>query len=311
MMPLRADDVLIDGAHRLDLLAHERALHVADLVAVVGGELVLPVLRGLVHARLQRLDQLLALALQEQHGLVHRARVGLAVDLEDARPRAALDLVLQAGPRAVVQDVVVTRAQAEVLVEHAQGLPHRGRRVVGAEVLGAVALLAAHDLDARPLRLGVDAQRQEILVVAQLYVVPRLMRLDQAVLEEQRLLLVARDDRLDVAEDAGQALGEGARVGAAEVLAQAGAQVDGFADVHDLAALVLHQIAARLRGRAIEDGLELLVHLSGLGAPATPRRAGGSSRRERTRPRARAGRASYDTTARRRERPGRAPGSRG
>ena len=57
--------------------------------------------------------------------------------------------------------------------------------------------MRAHELEPRE-RLVVEPQHQERLVVLQPDVVRRLVLLDQRVLEQQRLPLRARHDRLDV-----------------------------------------------------------------------------------------------------------------
>ena len=72
----------------------------ADAVAQHRGALELEVGRGLVHALRQRLLNLAVAAAQKAAHLVDDGVVLGLVDAADAGRRAALDLVLQAGPRA-------------------------------------------------------------------------------------------------------------------------------------------------------------------------------------------------------------------
>ena len=227
-----------------------------DLVAKARGALELHLFAGGVHLHFELIDELLALARQEHHGVLHVLVVILLVDVEDARARAALDLVLQTRSGAVLERGITARAQVEVLVEHLDRMAHRVPRAVWPEVLGAVVSLLSHDLDARPGVLGVDAQRGVVLVILELDVVARLVQLDQRVLEDQRLLLVGGDDRLDVAQHMGEFFDERARIaGGLEVVADSVFEVLGLADVDDAALLILHQVAAGLVGDKLEFGL--------------------------------------------------------
>jgi hypothetical protein len=105
------------------------------------------------------------------------------------------------------------------------------------------------------LALGIEAQHQVVLVVAQVDVEARLMLLDQRVLEQQRLFLVRGDDRLDVGHDPVEQRHEVAVVARRrlEVLPHAVAQHAGLADVDRLAAAVLHDVDARRRRQPLED----------------------------------------------------------
>ena len=73
-------------------------------------------------------------------------------------------------------------------------------------------LARAADLEPRERVALVEAQDDEVLVVAQPDVEARLVLLDELVLEEDRLLLGARDDDLEVAEQIVEQRHEGAVV---------------------------------------------------------------------------------------------------
>ena len=59
---------------------------------------------------------------EQRHG-AHLLAVQRWVDLEDARRRTALDLVLQARPRAARELAIGARAELEVLVDEVQRAP--------------------------------------------------------------------------------------------------------------------------------------------------------------------------------------------
>ena len=73
-------------------------------------------------------------ALQELRDGVDLLAVPGAVDGEDARRGAALDLVLEAGALAARELDVAARAELEVLVDEVERAARGRRRVVGAEV---------------------------------------------------------------------------------------------------------------------------------------------------------------------------------
>ena len=112
-----------------------------------------------------------------------------------------------------------------------------------------------HHLEPRPLRLRIQPQHQEVLVVLEVDVEARLVTLDQRVLQQQRFFLVRRDDGFDVGDDPLQQRDEVAAVagGGLEVLADAVAQHRRLADVDHLPARVLHDVDARLDRQAVQD----------------------------------------------------------
>ena len=137
---------------------------------------------------------------------------------------------------------------------------------VRTEVLAAVLDDLAGDEDARPLVLHGHLDADVRLVVLEPDVVARLVLLDEVVLEDQRFLVVAGDQGLEVGDALHEEAHLAALVAAAEVGAHAGAQALRLADVDDLAVLVLQQIDARPRLHRVEL----------LGQPRRNRRTGGT-----------------------------------
>ncbi len=99
-----------------------------------------------------------------------------------------------------------------------------------------------------------EPQRDEVLVVAELDVVAGPVLLDEIVLEDRRLFLVGRDDRLEVTDGPLQDGDERALVaeGILEIAPHARAQALRLADVNDDRLLVLEQVDAGLRRQRVE-----------------------------------------------------------
>jgi hypothetical protein len=230
-----------------------------QLIAQPRRRLELERLAGLLHALLQPLHELAVAPEQEQPHVGDLIRICVAIDVVHARPGAAIDLVLQARSRAVAEHEVRARAQLEVPIDDAQRLPSRSRRVIRAEVPRAVVTHVAHELEPGPRRLGIELEHEIVGVVAQLHVEARAVLLDEVVLEQQRFLHVAHDDRLDVADELREQRHEHARVGAVEVLAHAVLQDRGLADVDHLAMAIAHDVHAGLAGQSLEHVGELVV----------------------------------------------------
>ena len=107
--------VVIDvGGH--DLLRLDR-LEVLQLVAHLRGFLEVELLGGRLHAPRELDLSLVVAALEHLDRRTDVARIVLFGDQPDAGRRAALDLVLQAGTRAVGEIGVVAVAQAEQLLQ--------------------------------------------------------------------------------------------------------------------------------------------------------------------------------------------------
>jgi hypothetical protein len=112
----------------------------------------------------------------------------------------------------------------------------------------------------------VDAQAEEILVVAQLDVEARLVLLDELILEDRRFLLADGDHRLEVAHDLAQDGDEVPGVGPTllEVAADARAQALRLADVDDLPLLAEEEVTARRSRQRVELGREHVIPRGGV-----------------------------------------------
>ena len=147
---------------------------------------------GRLHRRRELVGQLLAAPFQEQGGAAHRIGIGGGIHQPYARRAATTDLVLQARPAAVVEHAVFATAQAEQLVHQVERFAHRAGAWVWAEVAPWQRARAAMVGQPWPGLLG-QHDAGVALVVAQQHVVARLQRLDQLVLQQQRIGLAAGD----------------------------------------------------------------------------------------------------------------------
>ncbi|EGD06434.1 major facilitator transporter [Burkholderia sp. TJI49] len=152
--------------------------------------------RERVHLLLELLHHLRLPAEQETRGVRHVDRVIGFGNRADARRGAAPDLVQQARPRAVVEDRILAGAQLEHALQDLDALAHRPRARERPEILVLLVDRAAVVRHSRKTVRG-ELQVRIRLVVAKQDVVARRERLDQVVLEQQRLGLRTRDGRLD------------------------------------------------------------------------------------------------------------------
>ena len=249
-----AEHILIDVRDLRDALCLLRGFDGAQLIAVRRGQLVAQLDRGLIHRVAQVMHEFVVAAFEEESDAAHLLGVFVLRDVEHARPGAALDLILQARPLARFEVGVAAGAQAEVTVDKAQRRARSRRRMIGPEIARAVFLRLAHDLEPRPGRRLVQAQRQELLVVAQLDVVARLQLLDQRVLEQRGFLLAGRDVALEIADLVLQAFDEEALIAGAllKIAAHAALQAGRLAHVQHRARAVFEDVHARRRRQRVE-----------------------------------------------------------
>ncbi len=192
----RRDDVDVPGRRAFDELPRLQPHEPRDLVADPRGALEFQCRTRLVHLRLELRQHLGRLSLQEQHRALHVVRVVGRGDEADAGRAATRDLVQHARARAVGEHRVLAGAQLEHLLQQRHSLAHRARARERAEVPVLAIELAAMEGELRK-RFAGQADVRVALVVAEQDVVARLVRLDQVVLEQQRLAFGARDRRLD------------------------------------------------------------------------------------------------------------------
>ena len=227
----------------------------------------------------RRFTHLLGAPLQEQPRVLAGLAVALeAADLGHARGEAALDLVLQAGPRTPAVERLLARADAEELAHEAGGLPAQARGDVGAAVDVAVLRGPPHHVEARVLLGQGQLQVRVVLVVAQPHVVRRLVALDQVVLEGERLHLVVGDHEVEVGDVRHHpALEELRGPRGLEVGADAVAEHAGLPHVEDLARGVLEEVHPGPQGQRLEllgEAHTLIIRFApGIPRPRAPRSA--------------------------------------
>ena len=217
----RAQPVAQDGG-KLEVHSFGRRRHLV-------GEFFLHLRRFAGEERLRILDQL---------GIIFPG------DTIDARRRAALDLVEQAGPRAVLEEAVGTAAQQEQLLERVERPRHRSGAGERPVILPLGAPRAAMLLHAREGMILAQQDEGERLIVAQQDVVGRPEALDQLRLEQQRLGLgIGGDDRhrSRLRDHAQQPLGQARDL---RIVGHPVAQRARLADVEHVALGILHPIDA-------------------------------------------------------------------
>ncbi len=115
----RGHDIQV-ALHALDALAGLHLLQLAQLVAVDGGFLVGKLGCGPLHVVGQAHHQFLGLAAQEQRRVLDLSRVLLRCHQLDTGRGAAVDLVLQAGARAIAEEAVLALAHLEHFLQEVQ-----------------------------------------------------------------------------------------------------------------------------------------------------------------------------------------------
>ena len=202
-LAIEAEHVAIDVVDGDDALLLAHLVDGGELIAIDRGELEVEVARRLLHAIPELLRELVVAPVEEHGDRADLLVVPGLVDLEHARRRAALDLVLEARALPAPHLEVGAGPELEVLVDEVERAARGGRRVIRPEVAQASCGIGggpAHHPEARPVLLHVEAQADVVLVVAELDVVTGPMLLDEVVLEDRRFLFGARDDRVEVAD---------------------------------------------------------------------------------------------------------------
>ena len=232
------------GQHHGRLLEHP--LERPDVVAQPGGPLEVELGGGALHLLGQAGHEPAGLTGHEVAEVLGDLAVARGVDPADARGAALVDVAEQAGPADLagpLEHPGGAGAHREDPQREVEGLADRPGVRVGAEVPGALALGAAHDLGPRVLLAQGHREVRVGLVVAVLDVEPRVELLDPRVLELERLDLGADDGPLDAGPGAHH--GRGAVVQGGDVLEVGGQplpQVLGLADVDDPPVLVAEPV---------------------------------------------------------------------
>ena len=270
---------LVPGPHPLAL---DGAPQGHQAIAPGRGPLVLQGLGRGVHAPLQVGLQLGGVPREDPRGLLHQALVLLPIDQPDAGRAAELELVLDAGPRAIVHLVVGTVPQGDQAMQVREGPTHGAGTGVGPEEAAATAGLLVvgpvrpHELQPREPLGQVQPQHQERLVVLEPQVVRRLVLLDEGVLQQQRLRLGARNDGLDPVRVEPQRGRVGPPIAPLPpVRTQPRPQVRRLPHVQDLPLRIAKQVHARPR-RHVAQGPAGLAHERCCSPSAGHARAAGS-----------------------------------
>ena len=261
-----SEDVDLGGGRVGGELGLGDSLDGGDLVAELGGALEVEFVGGVGHGRFELLDDGLALAVEEEHGLVDDFLVLIGGAEGGAGGDAAADVVLEAGARVGAGDFLVAGAPGEEFLGQVERGADGFGGGVGAEVAGAVFGDAAGDGDAGPGGVDVDLEVGVVLVVLEADVEEGLVALDQGGFEVEGVLLGVGGDDFEL----GDAFGEDAglafeRAGGAEVAADAGFEVGGLADVDDAIGGVAKGVDAWFGGQGGDLRLELGAGLGGVG----------------------------------------------
>ena len=254
------DDVDRPDRRALDGLPLGEPLDRMQAIAIAGG--ILEPLGGGCGAHL--LGELLpdrpVVAGEELDDAVDHLAVVLLRDVADARRQTPLDVEVEArDPAAPPRLRAFARPVAEGAVQDVERLAHLLRVRVGAEIEDAAAVPLAGEHHPRVVVLEGHGYIGERLVVAQPDVERRTVTFDEVLLEMERLDLAAGDDRLDPRRPLDERVDAEPVVAAPglEVLAHAGAQRFGLADVEDLVGLVAEEVDAGARRQPLQLGHDL------------------------------------------------------
>ncbi len=218
--------------------------------------------RGGFHLPGQALDHLRMPATQEQLGQAHVGGVVRLRDQSHAGRLATLDLVHQAGPRAMREHRFLAGAQQKCLLDQLDALAHRQPVGERAEVARFLLESAAMVEQARKLAAPRQANVGIGLVVAKQDVVLRRQFLDQGVFEDQRLRFGARRGNFHGRHLLQHQRDARAVAGLVEVGRDALLQVLRLADVEHGTVRIEHAIDARRLGQACQK----LARIEGRGA---------------------------------------------
>ncbi len=181
-----------------DLLPLQHMLDRVDPVAHLGRPLEIPGIGGLLHLFLERSQNLVPSAVQEERGVFDRLQILLLTRFADAGRQALLDVVVEAH-FVMPGDFLLALAIRKEPVEQIERFVRRSCRCVGAEVAAAILHDAARRDDARPFLVG-DLEVGIRLAVLQHDVVFRLQLFDQLVFENQRFCRRIGADELEIGD---------------------------------------------------------------------------------------------------------------
>ncbi len=251
------------GVRRDHVGVVDHALHVDVLMRLDGGQRAYPVAvarRGLEIQPLRSFGHgvgefgldVAAAPRQEGAGLVHLGLILRRTDAADAGRGAALDLVLQAGPRARGEHRVGAVAQQERALQRRDRAVDRARRGERPEVIGVPAPRAPVLGELGVVVVLRDHDVREGLVVPQEHVVARHEPLDEVRLQEQRLHLGVGGDELHGLGLRHHALEADGQLAHHRVVGDPALQVARLADVEHRAVARDHAVDARRLGQRLQ-----------------------------------------------------------
>ncbi len=194
----------MDGEHvgfldraRIDALLRLDRRQRGEAVAVERRGLEFELGGGLFHLAREFLLHRAAAAGQEIGRLAHQLGIAGKIDLAGAGPRAAADLIEQAGPGAAFEERVGAGADQEGALQRRDGAVDGAGGGERPEIASGPRLRAAMLEDLRRPVVAGDQDIGKRFVVAQLHVEARAQLLDQVGLEQQRLGFGRGRDDLD------------------------------------------------------------------------------------------------------------------
>ena len=269
----QAHDVGVEVARGHRVLLVGEAVDRVDARLDARGALEVELGGGGLHLLGELCDELAVLARQEALDALDVDLVLLGRDAAAARAGAEAHVRIEARPRLAVEqrERVLVQAALESApigarcgaqrhdaagdVHHVAGGAAVG---VGAEVLRVGLVLLARVLDGGEHVALRERDERVGLVVLEVGVEEGGVLVDEVLLKHERLVLVLHHEVVEGVDLVDQQRDLRTLVLVVHVLAHAGAQLLGLADVDDLARLVLPQVHARQRGHAVELALDAL-----------------------------------------------------
>ena len=233
------------------LRLHERQGRQA--IAEEGGTFEIKLFGRLVHVGLKVIAHGAGLARQKLAGIFHQLAIGFERHLARAWAGAALDLVLQTGPRSGGIEAVRAVAQQKGFLQRGDGAAYRCRRGERAKIVPLPAAGATMLGEFGRLVICGDQDIGKALVVPQQDVEARLEPLDHVGFEQQRfgLGLGAHEFHADGRRD--HALEPHFETIGTSIVGDARLEVAGLAHIHHLALGIEHAINARRCGQGAHE----------------------------------------------------------
>ena len=239
------DQVLLAPVGPQGDLSFHQAFHVADPVADLRCLLVAHGRRRFLHVLLQPPDHHRVVAAQETQDALHHFPVGFLRAQARAGRQTAADVVVHAGAlRVLRRQRLAAGADREDVPHGLDHLPDRVRADIRPEILRAVLLHPAAQLQPGKRLAQVNLQVGIVFVILEQDVVIRFVLLDQVAFQDQGFQVRFAQEDVEIVDmgDHGRYLRRMGRV--PEIAPDPVFQVHRLADVDDRPGSVLHQITA-------------------------------------------------------------------